>query len=59
MVRSRLLASPYENGERFDLFALISPLKARRMLVQMAAAKVARHPEKKRKLPSLGVHNAH
>ena len=62
VVRSRLVARDFRKKgetERFDLFAAMPPLEAKRMLFQMAVRKNWEHPERKYKLLFLDVKKAH
>ena len=62
MVRSRLVARDFKRkGEvdRFELFAAIPPLEAKRMLFRMAVLKNQEHPSKKYKPMFLEMKKAH
>ena len=60
MVRSRLVARDFKKKgevERYDLFAAMPPLEAKRMLFQMAVRKNREYPREKYKLLFLDVSN--
>ena len=62
LVRSRLVARDFKNkGEsgRFDLYAAMPPIEAKRMIFRMAVEMNGREPAKKYKLMFLDVKKAH